>query len=179
MVYLDIDTQIDFVYPAGALYVPGAEKILPVIASLNRHAAAHNIPLFSTACLHAENDPEFQEWPPHCIEGTVGQQKPAATLVDPARQVVLTKQHTDVFRSPEIVARLTADPAAEYFVYGVVTEVCVKFAALGLLAAGRPVTVVTDAIQHLHPDAARAFLDDFVRAGGKLTTSRDLIAGPA
>ena len=28
-VFFDIDTQIDFVYPAGALYVPGAEHILP------------------------------------------------------------------------------------------------------------------------------------------------------
>ena len=27
-VFFDIDTQIDFVYPAGSLYVPGAEHIL-------------------------------------------------------------------------------------------------------------------------------------------------------
>ena len=30
-VFFDIDTQIDFLYPAGALYVPGAERILPEI----------------------------------------------------------------------------------------------------------------------------------------------------
>ena len=36
--FFDIDTQIDFVYPAGALYVPGAEHILPVVAELNRRA---------------------------------------------------------------------------------------------------------------------------------------------
>ena len=33
--YFDIDTQIDFMFPAGALYVPGAEKLLPRIAQLN------------------------------------------------------------------------------------------------------------------------------------------------
>ena len=25
--YFDIDTQIDFLFPAGALYVPGAERL--------------------------------------------------------------------------------------------------------------------------------------------------------
>ena len=35
-VFLDVDTQIDFLYPAGALYVPGAEAIVPVVAKLNR-----------------------------------------------------------------------------------------------------------------------------------------------
>ena len=31
-VFFDIDTQVDFMLPAGALYVPGAERMLPVIA---------------------------------------------------------------------------------------------------------------------------------------------------
>ena len=31
-VFFDIDTQLDFLYPAGALYVPGAERIVPAIA---------------------------------------------------------------------------------------------------------------------------------------------------
>ena len=37
-VFFDVDTQIDFVYPAGALYVPGAESIVPLIARLNAAA---------------------------------------------------------------------------------------------------------------------------------------------
>ena len=44
-VFFDIDTQIDFLYPAGALYVPGAESLGPRIAALNRYAAANGIPL--------------------------------------------------------------------------------------------------------------------------------------
>ncbi len=30
-VFVDVDTQIDFVYPAGALYAPGAETIVPAL----------------------------------------------------------------------------------------------------------------------------------------------------
>ena len=88
-VFFDVDTQIDFLFPAGALYVPGAEHIIPNIARLNRYAAENGIPLVSTVDAHTENDPEFAAWPPHCIVGTVGQQKPASTLVG---QIFLEKQ---------------------------------------------------------------------------------------
>ena len=38
-VYFDVDTQLDFVYPSGALYVPGAEQIVDRIVHLNQQAA--------------------------------------------------------------------------------------------------------------------------------------------
>ena len=55
-VFVDVDTQLDFLYPVGALYVPGAERIVPVLERLNRYAAARGIPVLSTADAHAEND---------------------------------------------------------------------------------------------------------------------------
>ena len=79
-VFFDIDTQIDFLYPAGALYVPGAEKIVDRVAELNRLAAARGIPVISTADAHSEDDPEFRNWPPHCVVETAGQHKPASTF---------------------------------------------------------------------------------------------------
>jgi len=80
--YFDIDTQIDFLFPAGALYVPGAEKLLPLIATLNRSASASGAKVISTMCSHDENDAEFKQWPPHCVAGTVGQAKPCALLLE-------------------------------------------------------------------------------------------------
>src|ERR1700734_3572035 len=77
-VFFDIDTQIDFVYPAGALYVPGAEHILPIVGELNRNAPM----VISTMDAHTEDDPEFQIYPHHCVVGTAGQHKPAITLLD-------------------------------------------------------------------------------------------------
>jgi nicotinamidase-related amidase len=59
-VFFDIDTQIDFLFPAGALYAPGAEKIIGTVATLNRYAAKHGIPVVSTMDAHSENDPEFR-----------------------------------------------------------------------------------------------------------------------
>src|SRR5947209_7967847 len=78
-VFFDVDTQLDFMYPSGALYVPGAEKIVDQIATLNRSAGAQGIPLVSTMDAHTESDVEFQAWPPHCVAGCLGQHKPEAT----------------------------------------------------------------------------------------------------
>ncbi|MDQ6664994.1 MAG: cysteine hydrolase [Acidobacteriota bacterium] len=172
-VFFDIDTQIDFMFPAGALYVPGAERLLPAIARLNRHAAGHGIPLISTMCAHSENDPEFRQWPPHCVVGTVGQQKPSSTL---AGQIFLEKQQLDLFSNPtlpEILRELQAD---EYVVYGVVTEHCVRLAAMGLLALQKPVTVFEDAIEQISPGAAGKFKEEFRARGGKLTKTPAAIA---
>lgn len=171
LAFFDVDTQVDFVFPAGALYVPGAERILPAIARLNRYAVEHSIPLVSTACAHAEDDQEFEIWPPHCILGTVGQQKPASLLVG---QRIFEKQTTDMFLSPHAEALLADLNADEFVVYGVVTEVCVKAAALGLLQCGKRVTVVEDAVMHLNRSASAAFFEELKAGGGAIVTSGEI-----
>jgi nicotinamidase/pyrazinamidase len=171
-VFFDVDSQLDFLYPAGALYVPRAERIVPAIARLNRHAAQHGIPVISTADAHFEDDPEFRVWPRHCVAGTLGQRKPESTLLDRrvtipnrdcevaiegAQQIIVEKQTVDVFAAPNLARVLYRLPADRYVVYGVVTEICVLNAARGLLKLGKPVLVVADAIQTLKAeDSARA-----------------------
>jgi nicotinamidase/pyrazinamidase len=188
-VFFDVDTQLDFLYPAGALYVPGAEAIVPQIAALNRYAAEHGIPVVSTIDAHTENDPEFREWPPHCVAGTAGQQKPAATLLEPrtaipnvpqdfdvkgARQILLEKQSVDCFTNANLPALLDQLNVKSCVVYGVVTEICVKNAALGLLKSGRNVTLVTDAVRSLDDAKCAQFFQEFAAAGGKLTSVQQL-----
>ena len=175
-VFVDVDTQIDFLYPAGALYVPGAESIVDRVAALNRYAASHGVPLISTMDAHTENDPEFRSWPPHCVVDTAGQRKPAATLTEP-RQIVLEKQSLNCFDSPQMAPLLERLGAERYVVYGVVTEICVKIAAEGLLKTGRRVELVTDAVKELDAAARDRFLAEFTAAGGVLTDSREVMAG--
>jgi nicotinamidase/pyrazinamidase len=190
-VFFDVDTQIDFMFPAGALYVPGAEHIVDAVARLNRHAWATGIPLVSTADAHLENDEEFRIWPPHCVVDTVGQQKVAATLLDkrmvvpPSEwaeridgipQLILEKRHNNCFTNPNMEALMLAFDAERYVVYGVVTELCVKDAAFGLLERGKNVELVTDAVRSLSDEASRTMLDEFTARGGKLTKSSELLA---
>jgi nicotinamidase/pyrazinamidase len=184
--FVDIDTQLDFLYPAGALYVPGAERLIPALAHLTRYAARQGIKVISTVDAHAENDPEFQSWPKHCVAGTIGQHKAEATLlprrvvvpnregslaIEGAAQIVVEKQTVDAFQTrtlARIIRKLDPD---KFLVFGVVTEICVLHAVRGLLQFGKPVTVVTDAIQSLTPQASRDALEEMRAAGAVLTES--------
>jgi nicotinamidase/pyrazinamidase len=175
--FFDIDTQIDFVFPAGALYTPGAEKVIPIVADLNRYAGEHEIPLISTMCAHGENAKEFSQWGPHCVVGTIGQQKPAATLLeDRKRQIFIEKDELDLFSNPEVLPLLERLAIDECYVYGVLTEYCVKCAITGLLKSGRKVWLVTDAIAHHTPEGGEQVIRDFVAAGGKCISSAAVIS---
>ena len=192
VVFFDVDTQVDFLDPSGALYVPGAEAIVDRVAALNRFAESHAIPVISTTDAHTPNDPEFRDWPPHCIAGTPGQRKPASTLlrdrvivpnaiglpeIAGARQILLEKQALDCFTNPNLPALLDRLGAQRCVVYGVVTEICVKFAAFGLLNSGRRTAIVTDAIKELDASEASKMLAEFHASGGALTTSQEILTG--
>ncbi len=165
--YFDIDTQIDFMFPAGALYVPGAEKLLPLIATLNRAAVAGGGKVISTTCAHLEDDPEFKVWPPHCVIGTVGQAKPAALLLDNRTdQIILEKSELNLFTNPRTDELIKAFDPEECIVYGVVTEYCVKLCAMGLLDRGYKVSLVREAIQSISAPDADQFLEDFASRSG-------------
>ena len=69
---------------------------------------------------------------------------------------------------------LTEFGAERYVVYGVVTEICVRFAAFGLLKLGQRVEIVKDAVQALDEGAARRMFSEFQAAGGHLTSLGEL-----
>lgn len=185
-VFFDIDTQIDFVFPAGALYARDAASVVDTVARLNRYAAANSIPVVSTMDAHSEDDAEFGEWPAHCVVGTVGQLKPAGTLLerrvvvpnfdaavrlDGFQQILVEKVRLDCFSNPNLEWILAALNADRYVVYGVVTELCVAFAAFGLLPTGKRVEIVADGVRSLAEEAGRETLEQFEKSGGVLTTA--------
>jgi len=190
--FFDIDTQLDFMVPGGALYGPGAERLIPAVAALKRYAVEHAIPLISTTDAHPENAAEFRVWPPHCIAGTFGQQKPCATLLptrlvvpyDPAwpfiarngavSQFIIEKNDLDMFSNPHLPAVLNALGVAECVVYGVFIDYCVKCAIMGLLRSGRQVSLVTDASASISQEAGDLVIREFVAAGGRLIASDGL-----
>ncbi|HVW83843.1 MAG TPA: isochorismatase family cysteine hydrolase [Bryobacteraceae bacterium] len=166
--FFDIDTQIDFVFPAGALYGRGAERLIPAVAELNRFAGERGIALISSTCAHPENAEEFRVWPPHCVTGTVGQQKPAATLLaDRKKQMIVEKNDLDLFSNPDVLPMLDRMGIDECYVYGVFLEHCVRCAVMGLLKSGRKVWLVTDATMALSQEAGDKVMQDFLAAGGQ------------
>ena len=187
-VFFDVDTQLDFVCSAGALSVPGAPEIHRSLGALTALAATRQVTIISTMDAHAEDDPEFRVWKPHCVVGTTGQQKLAVTLTkaivtmrstvnevpDTAlltgTQVIVEKRFLDAFTNPNLVPLLDALSAERYVLYGVVTELCVQCAATGLLKTGARVELVTDAVKSLDAEKEREMVNAFRLRGGVLTS---------
>lgn len=180
-IFWDVDTQVDFMRQEGKLYVPGAESIVPQLQRLTSWGWQHEILVVASACAHQPHDDEFKLYPPHCIVGTEGQKKISETrlakqAVVPNRpvhlpaglngyeQILIEKQHFDVFTNPNTDALLEQLGKPEIVLYGVVTEICVAAAARGFLDRGYRLTVVEDAIRCLDPGKAAAVLEE-IRQG--------------
>lgn len=185
LVFVDIDTQRDFLDPSGALYVPGSQVIVGRLQRLTDHASAHSIPVLATACAHAPDDAELRQFPPHCMIGTLGQSRvdataweggvvlgPDQTLDGPLPpHLTLQKRTFDLFSHPD-ADRLVALYNREqplFVVYGVATDYCVRCAVLGLLARDCHVAVVADAVRAIDVEHEADVMAEFVRAGAILT----------
>jgi nicotinamidase/pyrazinamidase len=191
----EVDTQADFMLPAGKLYVPGAEKLLPNIRRLTDAARQGRVFLVSHGCFHTPDDPEFKIFPPHCVQGTAGADFVPEALTDKIvrvpnddhvklpsdlsryQQILLEKQTLNIFESRHadtLVHRL--GNRAEFVVFGVVTEYCVGFAAKGLLQRGRRVAVVRDAIETLKPEEGDKAVADLQQLGARVITTDQAMA---
>jgi nicotinamidase/pyrazinamidase len=181
--FLDVDTQRDFMLPTGALYVPGAERILPKLRRLFDFARKNEISILSSADAHVADDPEFKQFPPHCVQGTEGQRKVDETLlprplifqqqpidrnlpeaVRKHQQIIVEKQSLDLFSNP-IAERLTRVLPPRAIVFGVTTEYCVKMACLGLRRLGVQTVLITDAVRALAPKTEKEAMEEMRRAG--------------
>jgi nicotinamidase/pyrazinamidase len=204
LLFWDVDTLNDFIWPNGKLYVTGSEEIVPALRALTSFAHEHQIPILASADNHMLSDPEISEhpdwkitFPPHCMRGTPGQQKIAETsLRNPmvldreplekaqlARAVLshqgdflILKGTLDVFGNPNTSTIVeTLDPQV-IVLYGVATDFCVKYAVEGLLQRlpARRMHVVTDVIRPIYPEEGERLLAHWRTAGVQMITSREI-----
>ncbi len=193
-IFWEVDVQADFMLPGGKLYVPGAEKLLPNIRKLTDAARRGEVFLVSHGDFHPANDPEFKQFPTHCLKGSAGAEFVPEALVENVvrvendvtarlpedlskyRQIILEKQTLDIFETHHanaLVERL--GNAAEFVVFGVVTEYCVSCAVKGLLKRKRRVAVVRDAIETLAPEFGNKTLAELQSLGARLVTTDEIL----
>ena len=205
--FWDVDTQHDFIYPDGKLYVPGAEAIVPTLAALTAYAQSRRIRIVASADDHVaghrelSTEPDFHTtFPDHCMRGTPGQAKIAATaLRDPlviepehdpgitervrshAGDLLFHKHWFDVFTNPNVPAVLEVLRPRRIVLYGVATDVCDRYAIEGLLerAPQAELEFVVDAARAIHPDAVDDLLEGWRRRGVRMVTAAEILAGGA
>ena len=188
LVFLDVDTQVDFMLPEGKLYVSGAERRIPHIASLIEAARSRGVPVIATLDTHTPDDPEFEVFLPHCVDGTPSHRKIPPTSIEGARRI--GREPVDVEPRPALVVEksvhsffdnvnadriLEALGARHAVVFGVATDYCVRAAALGLRERGLEVEVVEDAIAAVDPQKGREAVAEMRRAGCRFVTTREVL----
>ncbi len=191
-VFVDIDTQFDFIDPRGNLYVSGAEGIVDNIKKLFDYAKEHNIKILSSIDAHTVDDPEFESFPPHCIKGTLGTQKIEAgmckdnVIIENVEQditesmldhdqIIIEKQSLDIFSNTNIDKVIVQPDVSDYVVFGVATDYCVKLAVLGLLRRGYNVALVTDAVKATTQKGETIALKEMKDAGAVFTTTKNVV----
>ena len=194
-VLIDIDTQRDFIDPDGALFFEGAEKTIPNLEKLFAWAADRGVPIISTVDSHDPDDPEFADWPPHCVLDTWGHEKLPETLIEPRkvvrregetldigslfdtyRQVIFQKQTIGLFDNPalqQVISELDVDC---YIVCGVATDYCVRSMVEKLLEMDRCVELVVDAIEGIDKQTSGDLVKTFISQGVAPMTTAALVA---
>jgi nicotinamidase/pyrazinamidase len=196
ILFCDVDTQHDFMDADGALPVPEADAIVPNLRRLTEAAVASGTPIVASADAHPPDDPEFEQFGPHCVAGTPGQAKIDATtapgweVADADRlgsqaerlaagelpQLVIEKQDLDVFTEPAADRLLRLLRPARVYVYGVTTEYCVLRAVRGLLDRGWAATVVTDAVKAIDSEEGGRALEEMTKAGVETAGTEDALS---
>lgn len=145
-----IDLQRDF-FKGGALAVPHAEEILPVI----HHIMPGFQHIFATKDWHPSSHESFKIWPPHCIQNTAG----AAFVSDLHQErieMVFYKgkekaidSYSAFFdekkkKSTELENKLHELQIDTLYIAGVATEYCVFHTVLDALELGFKVFLIED-----------------------------------
>ncbi len=189
---LDLDTQKDFILPAGALPVPGAARLVPKLRRLFDFARKSGVTVISAVHAHTPGDLEPAPCPPHCLVGTDGRRKLDDTVlhrfqvfenkpvdrnllevVRRYQQIVVERQDWDLFANP-IVERLLRVLPPYAILFGVPQELSVKAAAVGLQRRGVRAAVLSDLVLPLEGSRAEAAEREMRGAGVEFLTLETL-----
>jgi nicotinamidase/pyrazinamidase len=207
LIFWDVDTQHDFMRRDGALYVRGAEQLVPALAGLTEYAHTRRIPIVASADNHEVTDPEISDtpdwsttFPPHCLRGTPGQRKIPETaredslVIDPEPQdpgalaqrilghggdVLLHKRALDVFSNPNLPAVLRALEPETVVTYGVATEFCVRHTVEGLLRhlPRARLVLVQDAVRAIQAAEGERWITGWRERGVRVMDSAEILRG--
>jgi nicotinamidase-related amidase len=190
-IVIDVDTQKRFFLDGRAIRVRNHRSILANIRRVIAWTRLRHIHMVSTVQTCAANIPCRT----FCAAGHESLKKIGYTLRNrrtsfdatdctdlPAGifrqydQVILQKRCMDPFEEPRADRILTELQANRFILIGALTEGAVKATALGLLARGKNVTVLVDAIGSCNKAAAKIALRQIWAKGAKLTYTPSLLS---
>ncbi len=190
LVVVDVDTQNHFFRDDSPIHVRNHRHVLGNIERILAWAWANHIHTIST--IHAAGRKAV--WYASFLARAFSEQKPGGTLcshslhldamdctdlpwplMEQCDQVIVYKRCCDPFAEPRADRLLTELEADAFVVVGTPTEGAVGMTAIGLLARGKNVLVVVDAIGSLSTSFARRALQKMQVKGARLVATETLL----
>jgi len=180
---LVVDVQNDFADPAGGLYVPDGEQVVPVVAAEVHVAWESGAPVFYTQDWHPPSTPHFVTdggaWPVHCVRDTWGAElHPDLPVAGPVVRKgtggedgysgFSVRNPVSGVASATLLATLLDEARVRRVVVtGLAGDVCVKETALDAARLGYEVVVPLAATRfvNLHAGDEAAALAELERGG--------------
>lgn len=142
---LVIDMVNDFCSDVGSLYV--GDQVKECIANVKELIAEFRESedgIIYLCDMHSENDPEFELFPPHCVEGTHGESVIDELEPEECDMVMDKQTFSGVWDNPVLLEILDQEDN-EIFVCGLCTSICIMETVSDLSKEGLNVTIVEKA----------------------------------
>jgi nicotinamidase/pyrazinamidase len=168
-----VDVQRDFC-EGGALAASDTLSLLHPLHSFIATARQANVKIIFTQDWHPPSHSSFQSqggpWPVHCVAGSSGAELMPPLTAD-AGDLIIHKGETvsgpgySGFDDTALAEKLNALSIGDVAFCGVATEYCVRATAIDAVKAGLHVTLLTDLIRPVQPDAAASALQEMAALG--------------
>lgn len=197
-----VDLQNDFM-PGGALGVPEADRVIPIVNKIMPHFSLilatqdwHPSDHVSFAANHRGKKPgDVVEvkgisqilWPVHCVRNSKGAELVKELKKEKIESIFYkgTDKEIDSYsaffdnahlRSTGLHEYLSSRGIKEIHIAGVATDYCVLYSVLDALELGHSVTVISDACRgiNLYPGDVEAAFAKMMGRGAKVITSEGL-----
>jgi len=137
---LVLDMLKDFLEDDAPRRVRSAKKTIENIAGEIRYAREKGRPIIYVCDRHAEDDPEFECWPPHAVAGTPGAEVVESLAPRPGDHIVEKTGYSGFFRT-RLETLLDELEIEEVLICGVLTNTGVLYTAVDALQRGLKVIV--------------------------------------
>ncbi|MEM4409602.1 MAG: nicotinamidase [Candidatus Caldarchaeum sp.] len=178
-----VDLQNDFC-AGGALEVPGANQVIPIINTYIEKFKSAGGRIFATRDWHPRNHSSFKSmggpWPPHCVQGTHGA-KIHSDVKLPFEAEIVNKgvgreqEGYSGFEATGLAEELRARGIKRLFIGGLAIDYCVKHTVLDGLNNGFEVVYLDDASRgvEVSPGDVKKAIREMAEKGARIATLKD------
>ncbi len=166
-----IDTVRGFLEEGHPLFCgPRARRIIPAIQRLVSQEAGKGTHIVFVCDHHAVDDPEFHQFPPHCIEGST--ETELVPEIAGINGVMVPKQRISAFDGTALQQTLKERGVTELVICGVCTDICVMHTVADARSLGYAVEVPADCVASFDEKKHGFALDHIQNVLGAKVTSR-------